>query len=114
MQIIDFIATHWVQWLFALVSGALALAYRQIATRLKEEQKRNEAVAQGVQCLLRDSIVRNYNKAVDNGGTCPIYVKESCKKAYAAYHNLEGNDVVTELYRKILQMPEGDKHEHDK
>ena len=114
MQIINYIATHWVQWLFAAVSGALALGYKSIAARLKEEQKRNEAIAQGVQCLLRDSIVRNYNKAVDNDNTCPIYVKESCKKAYAAYHNLDGNDVVTELYRKILQMPEGDKHEHDK
>lgn len=113
MQIIEYIAAHWVQWLFAVVSGALAFGYKSIAARLKDEQQRNEAIAHGVQCLLRDSIVQNYNK-YDEKGFCPIYAKESIKKAYKAYHNLDGNDVVTELYRKLLQMPEGEEHEHDK
>lgn len=110
MQIINYIGAHWVDWLFAFMSAALALGYKSIAVRLEREQHKNDAIAQGVQSLLRDSIVSNYNKAVDRGGTCPIYCKESIKKAYQAYHNLDGNDVVTQLYDKLLHMPEGDDH----
>jgi len=105
MEILDYISAHWVQWLFAVISGALALAYRSIAARLKEEQRKNEAIAAGVQSLLREAIVDNYNKYSDKG-FCPIYAKESMKRVYTAYSNLGGNDVAHELYQKILRMPE--------
>lgn len=108
MAILSFIAAHWVQWVFSALLAILAAGYRQIAARLKEEQKKNEAIAQGVQSLLRESIVDNYNKYSDRG-YCPIYAKESIKKVYQAYHALEGNDVATELYNKLLKMPE-EKH----
>lgn len=100
-----FIASHWLQWLFSALLAILAAGYRQIAARLKEEQKKNEAIAQGVQSLLRESIVDNYNKYSDKG-FCPIYAKESIKKVYEAYHALGGNDVATELYEKLLKMQE--------
>lgn len=105
MEVIAYIQAHWVTWLFAAISGGLAWGYRSISARLKEEQKKNEAIAQGVQSLLRESIVDNYNKYSDRG-FCPIYAKESIKKVYAAYSALGGNDVAHELYLKLLRMPE--------
>ena len=63
------------------------------------------AIAEGVQSLLRESLVDNFNKYSDRG-FCPIYAKESIKKVYAAYHQLGGNDVATELYNKLLKMKE--------
>ena len=111
MEILEFILSHWVEWLFAIISAVLAGAYRSISKRLAEEKKRNEAIAEGVQGLLRESIVSNYNKYLDKG-FCPIYAKESLKKVYEAYHNLGGNDVATSLYQKVLAMPEeGEEHE---
>ena len=79
--------------------------YGNIAKRLEEEQKKNKAIADGVQSLLRESIVENYNRYSDKG-FCPIYAKESIKRVYQAYSNLGGNDVAHELYQKILKMPE--------
>lgn len=105
MDIVAYIQAHWVQWLFAVISAALAFAYRNIAKRLQEEQKKNKAIADGVQSLLRESIVENYNRYSDKG-YCPIYAKESIKRVYTAYENLGGNDVAHELYQKILRMPE--------
>ena len=105
MEILAFITSHWVEWLFAGVSALLALGYRSISERLKEEHAKNEAIAEGVQSLLRESLVDNFNKYSDRG-FCPIYAKEGIKRVYIAYHNLGGNDVATELYHKILQMPE--------
>lgn len=105
MEIVSFIATHWVEWLFALATAILSLGYRSISKRLQEERKKNEAIAEGVQALLRENIVSSYNRYLDKG-YCPIYAKESAKKIYAAYRQLGGNDVATSLYNKILAMPE--------
>lgn len=110
-EIIRFISVNWVQWLFAALIAVLSWLYKGMAERLKAEQTKNEAIAFGVQSLLRESIVDNYNKYSDKG-YCPIYAKESIKKVYAAYHGLGGNDVATELYDKLLKMdteaPEAD------
>lgn len=108
-EIISFISDNWLQWLFAGAVSVLAYLYRSISARLEIEREKNEAIAAGVQSLLRESIVSNYNKYSEKG-FCPIYAKESTKKLYAAYHGLGGNDVATELYNKILRMPE-DKDE---
>ena len=96
---------HWVEWIFGIVSVVLGALYRNISNRLKEEQAKNEAIADGIQSLLRENIVGNYNKYFDRG-YCPIYAKDSIRRAYVSYHNLGGNDVATELYKKILAMPE--------
>lgn len=104
-MIMQYIQSHWVEWLFAAAISVLGFLYRHISKQLKEERRKNEALMLGVQSLLRESIVGNYNKYHEKG-FCPIYAKESIKKVYAAYHNLGGNDVATKLYEKILDMPE--------
>lgn len=104
-DIIEFISASWVEWLFAAAVSVLAYLYRNISARLKAEQMKNEAIAEGVESLLRESIVSNYNKYLERG-YCPIYAKESIKKVYEAYHRLGGNDVASQLYKKILEMEE--------
>lgn len=108
-MILAYISTHWLEWLFAAICAFLAWGHKTIAAQLKEEKKKNDAIAEGVQALLRDSIVTAYNK-YSSKGFCPIYAKESIKKAYKAYAALGGNDVASELYRKILAMRE-EEHE---
>ena len=108
--IIVYIQAHWVQWLFAAAIGLLGFMYRRIMNQLKEEKRKNDALMLGVQCLLRESIVANYNKYQDKD-YCPIYAKESIKRVYEAYHNLGGNDVATKLYHTMLDMPEEPKDE---
>ena len=104
-MIIEYVQAHWLEWLFVAISAILTALYKNVSKRLKEEQKRSTAIAEGVQSLLRESIVQNYNKYHDRE-YCPIYAKESIKRAYQAYHKLGGNDVATKLYDKILEMPE--------
>lgn len=108
-MILNYIQAHWLEWLFAAICTFLAWGYRTVSAQLKEEKAKNEAISQGVQALLRESIVSAYNKYSDKG-FCPIYAKESIKKAYKAYSALGGNDVASELYRKILAMRE-ESHE---
>lgn len=108
MDILAFIGAHWLEWLFTAVLAVLSWLFKEMREQLQEEKKKNEAIAEGVQSLLRESIVGNYNRYSDKG-FCPIYAKESMKKVYKAYHNLGGNDVATELYNKVLKMREETK-----
>ena len=112
MEIISFIQAHWLEWLFTGILAVLSFLFKTLQSQLKEEQEKNQAIADGVQSLLRESIVNGYNRYQDKG-FCPIYAKESMKRVYAAYHNLGGNDVATELYQKILRMPEKENKNDD-
>lgn len=113
MGIISYISAHWLEWLFMIIASFAAYGYRSVLKKLKEEKARNEAIAEGVQSLLRDSIVSAYNRYQEKG-YCPIYAKESVKKIYMAYHNLGGNDVATSLYHKLLAMQEDNGDEDAK
>ena len=109
---IEYVAAHWVEWVFAACLALLTLGYKTVIAKLNEEHKKNEAIAEGVQSLLRESIVTNYNRYTDKG-FCPIYAKESIKKVYKAYHDLGGNDVATECYKRLLEMPTEKKEKND-
>lgn len=98
--------------LFTVVFSAVmaSIGTKQTKLRKAEMEKYKEwdvlrqNVARGTQCLLREAIIRSYEKYIELG-YCPIYEKESLKKEYEAYHNLGGNDVATDLYDKVLALP---------
>jgi len=110
MDLVSFVSAHWLEWLFTAAAAGLGWALKKLRDQLKTEQDKSEAIAEGVQSLLRESIVTNFNRYQDRG-FCPIYAKDSIKRVYKAYHNLGGNDVATELYQKLLKMPEEKREE---
>lgn len=67
---------------------------------IKDYHRENAVIKLGIQAILRDSIVSNYNKYNDRG-YIPIYARESVKKIYEAYTDLGGNDVAHDLYDKM-------------
>ncbi len=72
-----------------------------------EQQRRDEQrqyIADASQCLLRKDIIRDHEKYTGKG-YCPVHIKESITREYKAYHNLGGNDVATELYHQIMDLP---------
>lgn len=86
-----------------------AVTYAKMINKKNKELKelrdnKIETLADGVQCLLRAEIIRNHDKYLDRG-YCPIYAKEALKRAYAAYHDLHGNDVATQLYNQTMALP---------
>lgn len=109
---IAYIQANWIKWLFALLLAILGWGHKQVINQLTVEKSKSNAIAEGVQALLRDSIVTNYNK-YSGKGYCPIYVKESMRRAYKAYSALGGNDVAQSLYHKLLAMPEEGEHHNE-
>ena len=86
-----------------------AVTYAKMINKKNKELKelrdnKIETLADGVQCLLRAEIIRSHDK-YNEKGYCPIYAKEALKRAYAAYHDLHGNDVATQLYHETMALP---------
>ena len=96
---------YFTQWLVTFVCGALVSLAGTLIALWKKEHKREKAVENGVQCLLRAEIIRQYEKWEEKK-YCPIYAKEALKRAYDSYHTLGGNDVATGLYEETMELPE--------
>ncbi|MBQ8396718.1 MAG: hypothetical protein IJX53_00790 [Clostridia bacterium] len=90
-----------VKWLVPAVLGGIVT---WCITYVKMKTKRNTAVEDGLQCLLRADIIHMNDKCIDRG-YCPIYAKEALEREYAAYHALGGNDVATALYHNMMALP---------
>ena len=112
MEILNYIGAHWVEWLFTICLAVLTFAWRAVSARLKKEQAKNEAIAEGVKCLLRDTIVTSYNKYAPKG-YCPIYAKENIEDAFLAYEKLGGNHTAKSLYEKLIKLPAEKKEESE-
>ena len=91
----------------ALIGAGVTVANVLFTTSSARKQKRDERTEQleaGVQCLLRAEIIRSHEKYTERG-KCPIYAQEALTRAYKAYHALGGNDVATELYNDLMELP---------
>lgn len=102
--IIDLIQQYWIELIFAILTGFLGLCYRSLKKELIKRVKEQEAVKEGLVALLRQALYDSYNKWSERG-YCPIYAMEVTKRIYEQYHALGGNDVGTELYERLKELP---------
>lgn len=89
-----------------VLGGILALT----AAKWKGMMKRERALQEGVRSLLRNQLIDYHDKYLRRG-YCPIYVKESARRSYEAYHELNGNGVITKLYQDLMALPETENEE---
>ena len=67
--------------------------YRLFRTMLQRLEKR-----------AYEALYDSYNKWTERG-YCPIYAMEVSTRIYEQYHALGGNDVGTELYERLKELP---------
>jgi len=103
-EITNHIELNWVTVLFGLASAVLSVLYSKLNKIAKESIKRNNAVGEGVQAILRNEIIEQYYKYKDKN-YCSIYAKENIKRLYKPYQNLGGNGVINKLVEELLEMP---------
>lgn len=90
-----------ISWAIPFVCGGIITG---LIAYIKAMRRKTSAIEEGVQCLLRLELVRSHEKYTKRG-YCPIYAKESLKRAYNSYHTLDGNDVATDLYEETKALP---------
>ena len=93
---------NWLSLLFG--SGILTAIVRYIFRRIKENDLKTESVQLGVQALLRNQMIHEYNKYLEKG-YAPIYAKENFENMWIQYHNLGANGVMDEIHKKFKELP---------
>ena len=97
----------------ALIAAALAYGFRKLWKRdekraaeaiLREQE--HHALIDGVRSILRDRIIQAFNHYYMDKHALPIYAMENVKHMYVAYHALGGNGTITELYNKMMDLPQ--------
>ena len=85
-------------------SGFLITIIKIFFNKIKNNEKRTEALKLGVQALLRDRLYAYYNKYSELE-YAPIYARENFENIYKQYHNLGNNGVMDDIYRKFMELP---------
>lgn len=91
-----------------VLSGILLFEYRKRANadeqQRAEQEKKHEALVQGVVAMLRDRLIDTMDQHIE-AGWVPLHKAEAVNKMYVSYHNLGGNDIVTQTYQKFTLLP---------
>lgn len=92
------------KWLVPFMLGGIVSLVSMLISQVKKERKREKLLEEGLCALLRAEVVRQYEKWTERG-YIPLYAIEALKKEYKVYHELGGNDVATNLYEKLKELP---------
>lgn len=71
----------------------------------KSRKAKADALALGLQALLRDRLRERYNH-YSKKSYAPIYAKENFENMYKQYHSLGVNGVMDEIHAKFLALPD--------
>ena len=72
--------------------------------KIKENKKKDKAIEEGVQALLRNELIRRYRE-YEQKGELSILDKENVEAMFVQYENLGGNGTVKQLMTEVLQLP---------
>ena len=87
----------------ALLNWIERRAIRKEAAKSKRDDK-TDALALGVQALLRAQMINDYNHYLEKG-YAPIYARENFENCWTQYENLGANGVMEDIHRKFLALP---------
>lgn len=85
-------------------TGILGIATSELIRRVKREKQHETATEKGLQALLRDRLIYQYEKYKDKG-YAPIYARENFENLYTQYHNLGANGVMDDIREQFRQLP---------
>lgn len=93
-------------------SGIIGIFTQFLLNRLKQSEQKQNALELGVQALLRDRLIYQYEKYSEKG-YAPIYAKENFENIYAQYHQLGANGVMDEIHEKFRNLPTAKRGEQN-
>lgn len=100
----EFIMKYWLEFGFGLISLALTALVKYLHKQDKIRKNEQDAIKKGIQALLRDRIIEQYNKYMERK-YIPIYAMDNVEAMYREYHALGGNGTITELYEDLKDLP---------
>ena len=86
-----------------VITTLIGIAIGFLGTKLKKNKKKDLAIEQGVQALLRNEIIRRYRE-FESKGEISILDKENLEEMFEQYKNLGGNGTVKKMMDELLNL----------
>lgn len=74
-----------------------------LSNKIKDNNKKEKAIEEGVQALLRNEIIRRYRE-FETKGEISILDKENLEEMFIQYKNLGGNGTVKKMMDDLLNL----------
>ena len=89
-----------------LIISAIGLTgiFPTVIAYIVKQSKKEKALAQGIQALLRAQMISDYNKWSEKG-YAPIYAKENFENCWKQYEALGCNGVIAHIHEEFLKLP---------
>lgn len=87
---------YWLETAFTLVCAIVSYIVKKL-------YKKQRAIEQGVQALLRNELIRRYRE-YEAKGQITILDKENIEHMYEEYRNLGGNGTVAKMYEELMEL----------
>ena len=101
---VDFIFQYWLEVLFSAILTLIGFGYKLLKNRQDEQDKKNKAIENGVQALLRNELIAKYRE-YETKGEMTIIDKENIEHLFTEYQNLGGNGTIKQMYEELLTLP---------
>lgn len=95
---------NWISVLYTAAIGAIGLAVKGLYKKFKAQQIKDEAIAKGMQALLRSQMIADYNHYMEKK-YAPIYAKENFENCWQRYHSLGVNGVMNSIHEEFMALP---------
>lgn len=100
----DFVIKYWLEVLFSAILTFICFGYKVLKNRQDEQDKKNRAIENGVQALLRNELITKYRE-YETRGEMTIIDKENIEHLFTEYQNLGGNGTIKQMYEELLTLP---------
>ena len=96
MNLLSIAAEWWLKWLFGILAAGLVAMFRTL-------WKRQKALENGMQAILRDRILTSYYH-YHKRGNITLHGLENVEKMFESYEALHGNGTVPHLVASMREM----------
>ena len=100
----EFIIEYWLEVIFTTVLSFVGWSYRKLKKRQEQQERKNKAIENGVQALLRNELIKNYRE-YKLKGEITLLDKENMEHMFTEYFNLGGNGMMEEVHKEFLEIP---------
>lgn len=97
IDILKIVISYFIPLILGTVIGFLT-------TRLKNHNKKDKAIEDGLVALLRNELIRRYRE-YETKGEMSILDKENIEDMFEQYEKLGGNGTVKQMYTELLNLP---------
>lgn len=106
MQLYQWLCLLGVQSVITLVlTSIITKRMKEVEQKSREARERSDAIALGIQALLRDRLLSGYKHFINEKGWAGTDDRSNLENVYKQYKALEGNGDMRDLRRTFRHLP---------